>query len=79
MIIGIPQEYTLIVILSIVVTTGVALSLIYGYMRKQRRERIEEQVQRIEIANDPNYQRPDDEMEATIKDGVIIYRKKKKR
>jgi uncharacterized membrane protein len=77
--IGIPQEYTLIVILSIIVAIGGVLVFIYDYMRKQRRKRIDEQVQRIETANDPNYQRPDDGMYATIKDGVIRYRRKKKR
>ena len=79
MIIEIPKEYTLIVILSIIVAISGVLGFIYDYMRKQRRKRIEEQVQRIEKVNDPNYQRPDDEMETTIKDGVITYRKKKKR
>jgi uncharacterized membrane protein len=74
-IVGIPQE---VVYILIIIVIGVIFTFVFRNSRRQRREQIDEQVQRMETANDPNYQRPNDGMYATIEDGVIKYRRKKR-
>ena len=53
--------------------------VIVNNRNKQRQKKIEEQVRRIERANEPSYRARENGMETTIKDGVITYRKRRKR
>ena len=49
------------------------------FLKINRRRKIQEQVKRADIANQPWYRPPDDNMDAFIKDGVITYRKRRKK
>jgi len=64
----------------VLIITGVVVVLpilMYGVKRrKRRREKIEAQVRRVKMANEPGYERPRSSMRTYIKDGVITYSKR---
>jgi len=70
------------ILLILLALMGIVLVAAQSHRRKMarlRREKIAEQVQRIEAANKPGYRLPDSGMETLIKDGVVTYRRRRAR
>jgi hypothetical protein len=55
------------------------LVVLMGIFMINKRRKIDEQVRRVKKANEPGYRAPKDNMEMSIKDGVVTYRKRGKK
>ncbi len=67
------NDETIIIILSLIIIAIISVGPI------KNKFKIKRQVARIKKANEPGYKRPDDNMIMFLHNGVITYRKRKRK
>ena len=71
------ENQILLILMALIGIVLVAAQSHRSKMARLRRERIAEQVRRIEEANKPGHRLPDSGMETVIKEGVVTYRRRR--
>ena len=66
----------------IAIGAGVLICILGAYIgisRKRRKEKMEIHITRVKMATEPGYKPPGEDMDMTIRDGVVTYRKRRGR